>query len=31
MLKISKKLANVKNTDYQHDDYQTFVAADACY
>ena len=29
MLEISLKLALVKNTDYQHDFYQTYVAADA--
>ena len=29
MLVISLKLAEVKNTDYQHDLYQTYVAADA--
>ena len=29
MLVISLNLALVKNTDYQHDSYQTYVAADA--
>ena len=29
MLEISLKLALVKNTDYKHDLYQTYVAADA--
>ena len=29
MLVISLKLASLKNTDYQHDLYQTYVTADA--